>query len=88
MPGGGLQEIEVLLVRGHGGEDAGEEGDRHDQDGDEDAAEDHPAPQGAPHPSAEPRYVALGPRSHEHGLACELQRRDARRVCRRLSRAG
>ena len=58
----------------------------HDDDGDDEAAENDRASEGPADAPAEARHLTWGIGSHEHGLACELQRRDARRARRGLSR--
>ena len=84
--GRGLDEVEVLLVGGLRREDPGEERHEHDEDGDDEAAENDRASEGPADAPAEARHLTWGIGSHEHGLACELQRRDARRARRGLSR--
>ncbi len=74
VAGRGLEELEVLLVGGHRREKPGEQGHEHDQDGDDEAAEHDRASEGPADPPTEARHLTGGIGSHEHGLACELQR--------------
>jgi drug/metabolite transporter (DMT)-like permease len=81
-----FQEFEVLLIGRDGCDEIRQDGRCDDQDRDDQAAEDDGTPEGAPDPPAKARRFTLSTRGHEHRFACELQRGDARRARRGVSR--